>query len=94
VTIMRTSSKLLLVLLVLVLCVVGFGFYSGWFTLSSSRPGAESNRIDINLELNPDKVKADADTLKAKATELTGTASDGAQQPDDPAKDEVTSDHK
>ena len=92
---MRASSKLLLVLVVLVLCVVGFGFYSGWFTLSSSGgPGAESNRIDINLEVNPDKVKADAEALKAKATELTGKASDGAKQSDAPAKDAATSDQR
>ena len=91
---MRASSKLLLVLVVLVLCVVGFGFYSGWFTLSSSGPGAESNRIDINLEVNPDKAKADAETLKAKATELTGKASGGAKQSDDPANDAATSDQK
>ncbi len=66
---MRTN-KLLLV--VLVLCVLGFGFYSGWWAISSSSPDADSNKVDINLTVNPDKVKEDAATVKDKAAELTG----------------------
>lgn len=85
----RTSSKLLLVLLVLVVCVVGFGFYRGWFSLSRSSPDAESNKVDINLTVDPDKVKADAETVKEKTTELTGQATEDANEVGDPAKEEA-----
>ena len=37
------------VLVVLALCVVGFGFYRGWFALSSPGRGTESNKVNINL---------------------------------------------
>ena len=56
------------VLLVLALCVAGFGFYRGWFVLSSPSPGAGSNQVNINLTVDPDKVKADAESLNQKAT--------------------------
>lgn len=77
---MRTSSKLLLVFLVLVLCVVGFGFYSGWWALSSSSPNADTNKVDVNLTVNPDKMKEDAATVKDKAADLTGQAKDKANE--------------
>jgi hypothetical protein len=77
----RTFSRLLLGL---VLCVVGLGFYRGWFALSKSRPDA-SHKVNINLTVDPDKVKADAGTLKGKTTELTGKAKEEAKEPGDPA---------
>jgi len=62
---MRT---LMMVLLVLVLCVVGLGFYRGWFVLSSHEAG--SNKVDINLTVDRDKVTQDAESMKKKTTEL------------------------
>ena len=47
------------VLILLALCVVGFGFYRGWFTLSSSSSDTNSNKVDYNLTVDRDKVKAD-----------------------------------
>ena len=75
------------VLVVLVLCVVGFGFYRGWFTLSRSSPDTGSNKVNINLTLDPDKVKADAGTLQGKATEHTGRAPEEANELGDQARD-------
>ena len=62
------------VLVVLALCVVGFGFYRGWFALSSPSSGTGSNQVNVNLTVDPDKVKADAESVKQKTTELTGQA--------------------
>jgi hypothetical protein len=61
---------------VLVLCVVGLGFYRGWFVLSSQRTDAVSNKVDVNLSVDPDKAKADARAVEAKARGLTGSASE------------------
>jgi hypothetical protein len=52
-------KKLFVVLIVLVICVVGFGFYRGWFALSSSDTNDGSNQVNVNLTVDPDKVKAD-----------------------------------
>jgi len=56
------------VLVVLTLCVVAFGFYRGWFVLSSPSSGTGSNQVNVNLTVDPDKVKADAESLNQEAT--------------------------
>lgn len=63
---------------VLVLCVVGLGFYRGWFALSSQSGGSGENTIDVNLTLDPDKAKADAHAVEDKARDLSGHPAEGA----------------
>jgi hypothetical protein len=72
-------KKLTLVVLVLLLCVIGFGFYRGWFTLSSSRPGAGSDKVNINLTVDPDKMKADTKMSKERTIEPTGQVTAGVK---------------
>jgi hypothetical protein len=60
--------------------LLGIGFYRSWFTVSRQSPEAESHQVDINVTLDPDKVKADAETLKDRAAELTGQATAGAHE--------------
>jgi hypothetical protein len=60
------------VLIVLAILVVGLGFYRGWFALSRPAPEAGSNKVNINLATDPDKMKQDAEMVTDKATELTG----------------------
>ena len=79
------------VLVVLVLCVVGLGFYRGWFALSSPTHDTESNKVNINLSMDGDKVKEDAETVKDKTAELTGKATEGAKDLGDQAADKVKS---
>ena len=81
--------KLLAVVLVLVVCVVGFGFYRGWFALSSPDPAGGSNEVNINLATDPDKMKEDAEAVKDKAAELTGNNGQGDAGPADRPTDEV-----
>jgi len=54
------------VLILLALCVVGFGFYRGWFSLSSSSSDTDSNKVNVNLTVDRDKVKADTGLSKTK----------------------------
>lgn len=65
--------KLGLMLIVLVVIVASLGFYRGWFTLSGGRE-SNSNKVDVNLSLDTDKVKRDAEIAKEKATELADKA--------------------
>ena len=53
-------------LIVLVIGVAGIGYYRGWFTVSGSRE-AVSHKVDVHVTVDPDKVKADAQTVKDKA---------------------------
>ena len=75
------KRSLITVLLVLLVCVVAVGFYRGWFTLSGRNLDAGSNKVNINLTVDRDKMQEDAETVKNKATELTGQVAEGANEP-------------
>ena len=57
------------VLFVLLLVLVGVGFYRGWLALSSHGRD-ESNKVGVNLTVDPDKAKEDAEKVKDKTKEL------------------------
>jgi len=79
------------VLLVLLVCVVALGFYRGWFSLSS--PGADkgSNKVNVNLTVDPDKMHEDAEAVKKKTKELTGTSTKEVKGSGDLTRDKETS---
>lgn len=62
-------KNLIVVVLVLLLCVVGFGFYRGWFSVSSPKTGVGTNQVNISLTVDPDKMKADTQMVKEKTLE-------------------------
>ncbi len=64
------KMTLVTVLFVLLLCVVVIGFYRGWFALSSNGADAGDGKVNINLTVDSDKAKQDAEKVKDKATEL------------------------
>lgn len=74
------------VFVVLVLCVVGVGFYRSWFVLGSQKGSDEGNSVEVNLTVDPDKAKEDARAVEDKAREMTGTAA--KDTPDSPAEDD------
>ena len=78
-------NRLFAVLIVLALLVVGFGFYRGWFALSSRSPDAGSNKVNINLTVDGDKMQEDAQAVQEKTAELSGKAAEGTNEPGDPA---------
>ena len=63
-------KKLFAVLFVLVVCVVAIGFYRGWFALSSSNVDDGSNKVNVNLTVDKDKMQDDAKAVKKKTTEV------------------------
>lgn len=66
--------------LILLVCVVAFGFYRGWFTLSS-KPEAGSNKVDVNLTMDKDKIEQDAETVKEKTQEFVGKVKENVTDP-------------
>jgi hypothetical protein len=68
--------RIIKVVLVLALCVAVLGFYRGWFSLSSRGRDAESNKINVSLTVDPDKMKDDAEKVKEKTTALTDQVTD------------------
>jgi hypothetical protein len=76
-------KRLYAVVIVLALIVVGVGFYRGWFALSSSTAGQGNNKVNVNLTVDPDKMKEDAEAVKGRTAELTGQAKEAVDQPAD-----------
>jgi hypothetical protein len=74
-------KRLYAVVIVLALVVIGVGFYRGWFALSSSTADQGNNKVNVNLTVDPDKMKEDAEAVKEKTAELTGQAKETANQP-------------
>jgi hypothetical protein len=55
-------------LAVVLACLVGVGFYRGWFALSA-RQEAETHKVDVNLSVDTDKMKEDARKAGTKTGE-------------------------
>ena len=81
------KNRLFPVLIVLVLLVIGFGFYRGWFAMSSSNADKGSNKVNVNLTMDGNKMQEDAATVQNKTAELTGGAKKEINEPVDPASD-------
>jgi hypothetical protein len=85
------NGSIITVLFVLLVCVVAVGFYRGWFTLSSRSADAGSNKVNVNLRMDRDKMQEDAETVKRKTAELFGKVTEQAPEPGDQATEKVKS---
>ena len=61
--IMRSRTKLLAVLLI---CVVGIGFWRGWFSVSSPKSDTEGDKVNVNVSVDKGKIKADIKKVERK----------------------------
>jgi uncharacterized membrane protein YjgN (DUF898 family) len=62
--IMRFLIKVLVVLLI---CLVGIGFYRGWFSVSSPNPDAD--KVNVNVSVDKGKMKSDVKEAEQKVKE-------------------------
>lgn len=65
--------KFLGTLVILAAIVVGVGFYRGWFDVSTDDQSSETN---VELKIDKDKIKQDAEAASEKARELTSQNND------------------
>jgi predicted negative regulator of RcsB-dependent stress response len=77
---------LLVVLFLLVVGIVGFGFYQGWFHLSTDNADHKSN---VKFSVDQDKIQEDEKKAKGKVQdfgqkvkEKTGTQTDKVKEPE------------
>jgi len=64
--------KRALVILVIVLLMAGF--VRGWIALHGPERRAETNKVEVNLTVDPDKLKDDAHRVKDEANALGNEA--------------------
>ena len=74
------KSAIAEVLLMLTLCVVVVGFGRGWFALSSKNSETQTNKVDVNLVVDREMINTDAQSMKARATELASKVTEEAEE--------------
>jgi len=91
---MCTMSKLLGILFLVIVVIAGIGFARGWFAVSRNRDDA-TNRVDVNLSVDSDKIREDKDAAKREAKEFTEETAETfrgvGNAVDDAGKDEAPS---
>jgi hypothetical protein len=60
-------NRLLGVLVLLLACLAGLGFYRGWFRLSTDRT---EQKTDITVTVDRDKIRQDEEKAKEKMQDL------------------------
>jgi hypothetical protein len=56
--------SLIRLLFILLLGLIGVGWFRGWYSLSSPTRDAEHNKVNISVSVDATKVEADAEKLK------------------------------
>jgi len=79
----KETHSLRFFLVVVVVCLLGVGFYRGWFAFST-REEPLTHKVDIDLTVDTDKIKHDtkkaAETTKREAAELSAKVKEEAKQ--------------
>ena len=66
-------KTVLIVVALILVAVVGLGFYQGWFNFSSRNDESKSN---VTLSVDKDKIETDKDDAVEKAQDLGNKAAD------------------
>jgi len=61
--------SLIKVMVVLVICLVGVGWYLGWFSVSRSNPDAAGDKVNVNVSVDKGKIKSDVKKAEEKVKE-------------------------
>jgi len=65
-TIVKKFIAFVLVLLIIGACI---GFFRGWFSFSTNK-GILGNKVDVSLQVDPDKIKDDLGAVEEKTKRL------------------------
>ena len=50
-------------------CLIGIGFYLGWFSLSDSNPDSAGDKVNFNVSVDKAKMKSDIKKVERKVEE-------------------------
>ena len=74
-------KRFIAVVVLVVLLLIGVGFYRGWFAVSSSAPDSASKKVNVNLTVDGTKIEEDAEAVQNKTAELTGKITSPTSEP-------------
>src|SRR6266542_3232136 len=69
----------LLTVLLLIVVVLGVGFYLGWFRLSAQRDAA-NDKIHVTFDINRGKIEQDANKARAQVGQAGRQVAEGAKE--------------
>lgn len=75
-------KRVVLTLFFLFAAIGAVGFYRGWFGVFSARESS-SERVNIGVTVDPEKVRQDADRVKERTSELTDEVTDAIRSSHD-----------
>lgn len=75
-------NRVFALLFLVVILMIGFGFYRGWFTLSTSERSEDNRKTDVNLTVDGDKMQEDFE--KVMPSETINEDTEGAHKLGDP----------
>jgi len=67
-------------LIVLAIVLVVAGFIRGWIALSGPHREEQSGKFDVNVSVDPEKIKEDAEQVKDKAVQIEGRIKEELQE--------------
>ena len=81
-------------LIVLVICGIGLGFYLGWFNISKPNPGAQGDKVNVNVTVDKGKIQSDVKNLEEKAKNAGEKAKEEIKELEGKVKEKVSPESK
>jgi hypothetical protein len=60
---------LLKLAIVLLICLLGIGYFRGWFTVAHPTPDTDANKVNVSVSVDKSKIKSDIKTAEDKIEE-------------------------
>jgi hypothetical protein len=81
-------KRFMILVVVIVACIAGLGFYRGWFHVGSD---ADDDKRSVTFTADPNKIKDDEKKVVEKVKDLGHQAKGKAAAPTEKTKDETPS---
>jgi hypothetical protein len=69
--------RLFMFMIVLLVVVIGVGFYRGWFAFTTEHKEGQDNKVGLKVEIDKDKIKSDAEAARNKVRGVGETVTGG-----------------
>ena len=71
--------RLFMFMIILLMVIIGVGFYRGWFTFTTEHKDGADNKVGVKVEIDKDKIQADAEAARNKVRGIGDSVSSGSK---------------